>query len=229
VSDTSAVATHAESTGYNKYFGWYNGTTSGLGGNLDSLHAALPGRAISVSEYGAGANINQHALNPAQPTPTGAFHPEEYQSLLHESSWKQMQARPYLWGKYVWNMFDFASDTRNEGSQPGINDKGLVTRDRAVRKDSFYWYKVNWNPAPMVYLTSRRWTQRTTAATQVKVYSNASSVTLTLNGTSLGARSSTDHIFNWTGVTLRQGANTVTATATINGTTLTDTVTWTLS
>jgi beta-galactosidase len=229
VSDTGAVATHAETTAYNKYYGWYTGTTSGLGANLDSLHGALPGRPIAVSEYGAGANVNQHELNPAQPATTGAWHPEEYQSLLHESSWKQMQARPYLWGKFVWNMFDFASDSRNEGSQPGINDKGLVTRDRAVKKDAFYWYKVNWNPSPTVYLTSRRWTQRTTAATQVKVYSNASSVTLTLNGTSLGALSSSDHIFTWAGVTLRPGANTVTATATINGTPVTDTVTWTLS
>ncbi|MEU9330975.1 hypothetical protein AB0D91_45875 [Streptomyces canus] len=40
-------------------------------------------------------------------------------------------------------MFDFASDGRNEGSQPGINDKGLVTRDRQIRKDAFYWYKAN--------------------------------------------------------------------------------------
>ena len=225
VSDTGAVATHAETIGYNKYFGWYNGTAGGLGGNLDGLHGSLPGRPIAVSEYGAGANITQHELNPAQPSTTGPWHPEEYQSLLHESSWKQMQARPYVWGKFVWNMFDFASDTRNEGSQPGINDKGLVTRDRAIRKDAFYWYKVNWNTAPTVYVTSRRWTQRTAAGTAVKVYSNAGSVTLTLNGTSLGARSSTDRIFTWTGVTLRPGANTVTATA---GAT-TDSVTWTLS
>jgi beta-galactosidase len=229
VSDTSAVATHAETTAYNKYYGWYTGTTSGLGPNLDSLHAALPGRPIAVSEYGAGANTTQHALNPAQPSTTGAVHPEEYQALLHESSWKQLQARPYVWGKFVWNMFDFASDSRNEGGLPGINDKGLVTRDRAVRKDAFYWYKVNWNPAPTVYLTSRRWTRRTTAATQVKVYSNAAGVTLTLNGTSLGARTSTDHIFTWTSVTLRPGANTVTASATVKGTPVTDTVTWNLS
>ncbi|MGI5241117.1 glycoside hydrolase family 2 TIM barrel-domain containing protein [Dactylosporangium sp. CA-139066] len=229
VSDTGAVPTHAETTGYNKYYGWYTGSTSGLGPNLDSLHAALPGRPIAVSEYGAGANTTQHELNPAQPSAGGQWHPEEYQALLHEQSWKQLQARPYVWGKFVWNMFDFASDGRNEGAQPGINDKGLVTRDRAVKKDAFYWYKANWSAAPTVYITSRRWTQRTTAATDVKIYSNASSVTLTLNGASLGAKSSADHIFTWTGVTLRSGTNTVTATAVINGSTVTDTVTWTLS
>jgi beta-galactosidase len=225
IGDTSAAATHAETTAYNKYYGWYTGDRFGLGTNLDSLHNALPGRPIGVSEYGAGGNPAQHEENPAQPATTGAWHPQEYQSLLHEASWKQLQARPYVWGTFVWNLADFASDGRNEGSQPGINDKGLVTRDRTVKKDAFYWYKVNWNPAPAVYLTSRRWTRRTAAATQVKVYSNAPSVTVTLNGVSLGAKSSSDHIFTWTGVTLRPGANTVTATA---GATA-DSVTWTLS
>jgi beta-galactosidase len=229
VSDTGAVPTHTEVTGYNKYYGWYTGSTSGLGPNLDSLHAALPSRPIAVSEYGAGANTTQHELNPAQPSAGGQWHPEEYQALLHEQSWKQLQARPYVWGKFVWNMFDFASDGRNEGSQPGINDKGLVTRDRLVKKDAFYWYKANWSSAPTVYITSRRFTQRTAAATDVKIYSSASSVTLTLNGASLGAKSSSDHIFTWSGVTLRPGANTVTATAVISGSTVTDTVTWTLS
>jgi beta-galactosidase len=229
VSDTGAVPTHADVTGYNKYYGWYTGTVSGLGPNLDSLHAALPARPIAVSEYGAGANVTQHELNPAQPSPGGQWHPEEYQAVLHEQSWKQLQARPYVWGTFVWNMFDFASDGRNEGAQPGINDKGLVTRDRAIRKDAFYWYKVNWSSAPTLYITSRRWTPRTAASTVVKVYSNAASLTLTLNGTSLGAKTSSDHIFTWTGVTLRTGANTVTANATINGTPVTDTVTWTLS
>ncbi|HTJ36352.1 MAG TPA: glycoside hydrolase family 2 TIM barrel-domain containing protein [Dactylosporangium sp.] len=229
VSDTGAVPTHAETTGYNKYYGWYTGSVSGLGPNLDSLHAAMPARPVAVSEYGAGANTTQHELNPAQPSAGGQWHPEEYQALLHEQSWKQLQARPYVWGKFVWNMFDFASDGRNEGSQPGINDKGLVTRDRAVKKDAFYWYKANWSPASTLYITSRRWTQRTTATTDVKIYSNAATVTLSLNGTSLGSRSSADHIFTWPGVTLRSGTNTVTATAVINGTTVTDTVTWTLS
>jgi beta-galactosidase len=229
VADTSAVTGHAESTGYNKYFGWYDGNYNQLGAWADNLHATLPSRPIALSEYGAGANVTQHQLNPPAPPTTGQWHPEEYQALLHEASWKQLQTRPYIWGKFVWNMFDFASDGRNEGAQPGINDKGLVTRDRLIRKDAFYWYKANWASTPTLYITSRRWTSRTTATTDVKVYSNAGTVTATLNGTSLGARASTDRIFTWTGVTLRPGTNTVTVTATINGTPVTDTVTWTLS
>ena len=229
LGNEAGVAGHADTTGFNKYYGWYSGTTSDLGPWADSLHKAEPNRSFAISEYGAGANTTQHALNPAQPSTGGQFHPEEYQSLLHEASWRQLAARPFIWGTFVWNMFDFASDSRNEGGRPGINDKGLVTRDRATRKDAFYWYKANWAGTPTLYITSRRWTTRTDTATEIKVYSNATDVTAVLNGISLGSRSSTDHIFTWTGVTLRPGANTVTVTASINGATQTDTVTWTLT
>jgi beta-galactosidase len=162
------------------------GSYNDLGGQLDSIHQAAPAKNIALCEYGAGANTTQHALNPGSADTGGQTHPEEYQSLLHEASWKQIAARPYVWGSFVWNMFDFASDGRNEGGQPGINDKGLVTRDRQTRKDSFYFYKANWASTPTLYITSRRWTKRTTAATELKVYSNAATVTATLNGASLG-------------------------------------------
>ncbi|WP_405010047.1 glycoside hydrolase family 2 TIM barrel-domain containing protein [Kitasatospora sp. NBC_01539] len=227
LGNDAKVAGHADTTAYNKYYGWYGGSYNDLGGWADGLHKAEPGRTFAVSEYGAGANTTQHALNPTGYS--SGFHPEEYQALLHEASWKQLAARPFVWGTYVWNMFDFASDGRDEGGQRGINDKGLVTRDRATRKDSFYWYKANWSPEPTLYITGRRWTSRTAATTEVKVYSNAAEVTAVLNGTSLGRRTGPDHIFKWTGVTLRQGANTLTVTATIAGTTHTDTVTWTLA
>ncbi|WP_406165512.1 DUF4982 domain-containing protein [Streptomyces canus] len=88
--------------------------------------------------------------------------------------------------------------------------------------------KANWASSPTLYITSRRWTQRTDATTELKVYSNASQVTATLNGTLLGTLSSSDHICRWTNVTLKQGENTVTVTATINGSTYTDSVEWIL-
>ncbi|MFF1920571.1 glycoside hydrolase family 2 TIM barrel-domain containing protein [Streptomyces sp. NPDC058221] len=228
LGNDAGVAGHAETTAYNKYFGWYGGSYNDLGGWADSLHKDEPERTFAVSEFGAGANPAQHALNPSVPSSGGSFHPEEYQALLHEASWKQLADRPFVWGSFVWNMFDFASDGRNEGEQPGINDKGLVTRDRMTRKDAFYWYKANWSTAPTLYITSRRWTSRTEAATELKVYSNASEVTAALNGTSLGKRNSADHIFKWTDVTLRPGSNTVTVTASVDGVPQTDTVTWNL-
>ena len=39
----------------------------------------------------------------------------------------------------------------------GRNNKGLVTMDRATKKDSYYIYKAYWNPAPMVHLCGKRY------------------------------------------------------------------------
>lgn len=228
--DDAQSGLHTQVTGFNKYYGWYYGSKDGdLAAWADNLHTTSLSRRIALSEYGVGANPTQHALNPPKPDPGGSWHPEEYQSLFHEAAWKQLAERPYIWGAFVWDMFDFASDSRNEGSRPGINDKGLVTHDRQIRKDAFYWYKANWATTPALHITSRRWTRRTDATTELKVYSNADKVTATLNGTSLPTLSSSDHIFKWAGVILEPGENTVEVTATINGSTYTDSVVWTLA
>jgi beta-galactosidase len=168
-SDTGGLPAR-DVVGYNTYYaGDAFGAAADFGAWAD-LHAQRPTWRIGISEYGAGAGITQHAENPPQPDPYGTPHPEEWQNLVHESHWKQMKTRPYLWSKIIWNMFDFAVDSRDEGDTPGRNDKGLVTYDRRTRKDAFFWYKANWSTAPVVYITSRRFTPRTSATTTVKVY-----------------------------------------------------------
>jgi beta-galactosidase len=119
-------------------------------------------------------------------------------------------------------MFDFASDGRDEGDRPGLNDKGLVTADRKTRKDAFYWYQANWSSKPVVHITAARDTPRFTSGTDVKVYANTPEVSLTVNGVQLGTRVPEDHVATWSGVTLRPGRNTVVATS--GG--VTDRVTW---
>jgi beta-galactosidase len=217
---------------YNKYFGWYNDDYDDFGPWLDRWHAKHPDRPLGISEYGAGASIFQHdpkAVGRARSEPpSGGWHPEEGQSEFHERYWLQMQARPWLWCTFVWNMFDFAVDGRKEGDAPGRNDKGLVTYDRRTRKDAFFWYKANWTDAPMVYLTSRRHTQRTDAVTAVKVYSNCDKVELRLNGASLGERTAADHRFIWKDVTLKPGGNRLEAIGTKGQKTVVDSCAWTL-
>jgi beta-galactosidase len=226
-NDITGLPTHTNVVGYNEYFGWYNGVYGDFAGWADNVHAMRAAVPIAVSEYGAGASIIQHADNPAMPVPTSMNHPEEYQAILHEATWKQMAARRYLWGKFIWNMFDFAVDSRNEGDTPGRNDKGMVTYDRKTKKDAFFWYKANWSSDPVVYITGRRFNPRTTPTITVKVYSNLDGVTLTVNGTALPARTSTDHVFTWTNVALNTGSNTVTAAGTKGTVTANDSVTWT--
>ena len=65
--------------------------------------------------------------------------------MFHDFYWDTMRTRNWLWGKFIWNMFDFAADSRNEGKTAGRNDKGMMTFDRGLRKDAFWYYKANWN------------------------------------------------------------------------------------
>ena len=135
-----------------------------------------------------------------------------------------MKTRPFLWGKYVWNMFDFAADGRNEGNAPGRNDKGLVTYDRQIRKDAFYWYKANWITNAMVYITGHTFSNRIASIT-AKAYSNCDSVELFLNNISQGTRTSTSNIFTWA-ISLAGGTNYVQAIGTKGGTNVTDSLVW---
>jgi beta-galactosidase len=225
-SDSEPSNWYSDLTAFNKYFGWYDGSLSGFGPWADHIHATYPARSIGVSEYGAGANVSQHSEEPVRESAAGGqFHPEEYQNLYHESHWQQMKARPFLWCKLIWNLFDFASDARNEGNLPGRNDKGLVTYDRQVRKDAFYWYKANWTTNPMVYITGHTFTNRLTNAVTAKVYANCDSVEVFLNGNSQGARASTNCIFTWP-VTLLRGTNTLLAVGTKGSASVRDSLIW---
>jgi beta-galactosidase len=217
--------------GWNIYPGWYDGwgTVSNFGPKLDAIRLTSKNGGFCISEYGAGANILQHEQNPKQPVPGGPWHPEEWQNILHENAWAQMKIRPWVWGTFAWNMFDFAVGTRHEGGMPGRNDKGLVTFDRATKKDAFYFYKANWSDEPMVYITSRRFTERTNAVTEVKVYSNAPKAELSLNGISLGQRQNDGNsVFVWKDVKLTAGENKVEARAVVKGKTINDSCIWTL-
>jgi len=215
---------------FNKYFGWYGGPCSNLATWLDTFHAAHPQRPLGISEYGAGASISMHEVNPPHTrNPVTAWHPEEWQNGFHEESWLIIKDRPYLWATYVWNMFDFAADHRAEGDTLGRNDKGLVTFDRRIRKDAFYWYKANWNPEPMVYITSRRHDLRLEPQAEVKVYSNCDEVELWLNEVSLGRRSSADRRFVWPALTLAPGPNRIRVLGTIGGRSVTDACSWTFT
>jgi beta-galactosidase len=225
-NDTASTNWHTDLIGFNKYFGWYNGSFMDFGVWADAMHATIPDKPMGMSEYGAGASIYQHFVNPPRPDTTGDYHPEEYQSLLHEAHWKAMAERPYLWCKFVWNLFDFAIDSRDEGDTAGRNDKGLITYDRKIRKDAYYWYKANWNGEPMVYITGRRHVPVEGERRDIKVYSNCDSVELKVNGVSRGTKNSLDKIFLWEGIDL-SGEIELEAKGLKDGREFGDRVTWT--
>jgi beta-galactosidase len=216
--------------GWNIYPGWYVAGKEDYGSYLDLRRNTSKSGGFCVSEYGAGANATQHEENPQHPKPNSQWHPEEWQAEVHEAAWAAIKLRPFVWGTFVWCMFDFAVSTRNEGGTPGLNDKGLVSRDRRIKKDAFYFYEANWSDEPMIYITSRRFAERTNAVTDVKIYSNAKSAELFVNGHFQGKQGAgADGIYVWKNVTLVPGENKITANAMVNGHSISDECVWTLS
>lgn len=229
-----SVPTTAEAAdlgGANRYFGWYFGQADDLGPHLDALRAARPAQPLSVTEYGAGGAVTMHTDNvlggPADSR--GRAQPEEYQSYVHERNWQAIAARPWLWASWVWNSFDFATTIRHEGDADDINTKGLVTYDRKVRKDAYYFYKANWTATPTVHIAGRRYADRAYAVTPVRVYSNAARTELLLNGQSLGIRAACPQsTCVWDAVRLAPGANTIVARGLDGAGPVADTVEWRL-
>ena len=194
---------------WNRYDGWYGGTPADLGKWSDRMHKDHPEICIAISEYGAGASIYHQQDSLVKTVPTSWWHPENWQTYYHIENWKTISSRPYVWGSFVWNMFDFGAAHRTEGDRPGINDKGLVTFDRKVRKDAFYFYKANWNrEEPMLYLTGKRNTVRTQRLQTITAFTNLSGAELFVNGKSYGKAIPDSYaILEWKNVELEPGEN----------------------
>lgn len=195
---------------FNRYFGWYYGKPSAMAGWADRARTDIRQQAFGLGEYGAGGDITQHEQSPRRPFPMfHPWHPEEYQNIVHEIHVNEIQKRPFIWGSYVWNMFDFGVAFRREGGSEALNNNGLVTYDRTAKKDAFYLYKANWNQEPVLYITSRRHTIREKQKTEIKVYANMEEVELQINGESRGSVPPVGHVFLWPNILLHRGNNVI--------------------
>ncbi|MBP2512709.1 glycoside hydrolase family 2 TIM barrel-domain containing protein [Sphingomonas sp. PvP018] len=213
-ADIPITAEAADLGGANRYFGWYYGQPGDLGKHLDSLRALRPNQPVSVTEYGAGGATTIHTDNPlgGKVDQRGRNQPEEYESYIHETAWATLSAKSYLWGTWLWNSFDFATTVRREGDAIDINTKGLVTYDRKIRKDAYYFYKANWTATPTVHVAGRRYVDRAYPVADVRVYSNAPRTDLLVNDRVVGTLSACPQmICAWSNVALAAGANRVVA------------------
>ena len=176
---------------WNLYLGWY---VPGMFLNnfwVDFFHWKYPDRCLGYSEYGCECMPNLHSAHPRRGDQT-----EEYQCKYNEYMLNFFEKRPFMWATHLWNMFDFAADARNQGGEPGMNHKGLVTFDRKIKKDSFYIYKAWWSKEPFVYICGKRFVDRVETITEVKVYSNQDTVTLYANGRRVATKTGR-HVFTF--------------------------------
>lgn len=227
--DVPIVAPATDLSGVNRYFGWYYGAVADLGPHLDAIRRSRPAQPLAVTEYGAGGAVTMHTDDPlgGRPDSRGRNQPEEYLSYIHEQSWATLQSKPYLWGIWLWNSFDFATTVRREGDANDINTKGLVTYDRKIKKDAFFFYKANWSDTPTLHINGRRYVDRAYRITDVRVYSNAASTELTLNGRSLGSKMNCPQMTCvWEAVKLDLGENVIVASGRFPGGDQQDRILW---
>lgn len=217
---TSGLNHLTDMVGYNIYFGWYYGEMEDYGPYLDNLHKELPQMPLGISEYGVDCATWLHSENPLVKD-----YSEEFQALFHETVYPIIQSKPYLWGSFIWNFFDFSSSRRNEGGQKFINAKGLVTFDRETKKDAFYYYKAKWSDEPFLHICQRRFENRCCDTVNLKVYTNLPQVTLTLpDGETVSAQTDGNGCAVFPGVVLLEGKTVLTVTADRNGQTFADSV-----
>ena len=218
---------------FNEYYGWFIPNYDLMSIWADRFHAVYPARPFGLSEYGVGASIRRHVEHPVQPTLSvfsirNGPHSEEYMSMFHEAVWPQLAQRRFLWCKSLWTLCDFPSDAQATGDVSGICDMGLVTVDRAVKKDAFFYYKAQWSAEPFLYLAERRFTTRPRAQADITIYTNLAAVSATLNGAPLPPIVPQGGVARWRDIALQSGKNVVVASGSrAGGALLTDSVTWT--
>ncbi len=220
--DPSRLITYASSTAFcqsyaldfvavNRYNGWYGGTIAGFDAQAAYYH--------NISETGAGGVISVHSAAERPAHSVNRYEPEEYQQEVAESRCETVfrtlsdQIPLFTW----WTFRDF-SDPRYKG----VNSKGMETFG-GFRKDIWYLYQSFLKPqTPVVHLCGKSWFLRRALPPQtysVKAYSNAPSLTLTVNGKVVGMQfngaymlpngTQSDNVFAWDDA-LTPGRNVVT-------------------
>jgi beta-galactosidase len=202
VANESPLNELTDLVGYNLYYGWYYKEMQDLGKRLDEFHEVRPNIPVMVTEYGVDTNPRLHSYNP-----TIKDYTEEYQLLFQDNALRTFNEREFVLGGYVWAMFDFGSEIRNEGGEKGRNQKGLVTIDRKLKKDAFYLCKAYWSKESFAKLAGSRFVNRHEELNDIVVLSDLSHIKLYVNGQFVSEINESQPMKRFNGVKLSLGIN----------------------
>lgn len=105
-----------------------------------------------------------------------------------ESGWQYYAARPYLAGLFYWTGFDYRGEP-TPYEFPAIASQFGILDTCGFPKDGYYYLKSWWTDEPVLKITPHwNWQGREGQLIDVRVYSNAEEVELSLNGKSLGKK-----------------------------------------
>ena len=79
-----------------------------------------------------------------------------------------------------------------------------------MKKDAYWFYKANWNPEPMLWLSGKRLVRTNADKVMVRGFSNVGEVTFVLNGREYGKLApDAVNTVTWRDVPLKKGVNTI--------------------
>ena len=155
----------------------------------DSLHKSHPTWKLFASESSSafrsrGVYNNNNTQATSYDTNVAGW------GASSEKSWTDVNTRAWVAGEFIWTGVDYIGEpTPYEWPAKSSYFGAIDTAN--FPKDIFYFYQSRWNydGPPMVHIVPMDWTSWTTGkSVQVFVYSNADSVELFLNGSSLGSK-----------------------------------------
>ena len=164
--------------------GWGSGSISDAVSEANTWNGKSSTLPVGFLDWSYGANPAHHvewsnaSTKPADTsTNNAANYPEEYQAYCVE----QYTASALTLKWPVFNLygavFDFAaSNVSIAGGKSGVLQTGLVTRDRSILKDAYYYLKAIWNSEPMVHVTQKRNMSKETSPITLRIYTNCNYV-----------------------------------------------------
>ena len=188
------------------------GGTERFSGDMDAFYSRLSEQsageaAIVAGEYGVRGDIRYHSAAPVRGDSS-----EEFQALYHEKIWDMLASNDGVCGGFAGAVTDFSSFS-DVSETDNICRSGLVSYDREVKKDAFFFCKSQWSGRKFVHITSPRFINRTEKKLTLKIYSNCRNVSLILNGREGRPYTQTGNsgVFIFEDIKLARGQNTVLA------------------
>ena len=200
---------------WNHSFGWLAGQPDDIVIWCRQLHSdPVWSRIKSAVCYRASGTASRYSESMHRPDSPSKRAPENWQTYVHTVHAQTLNNDKTFWAVFAGDMFDYGAINSPYGDRHGILETGLVSFDRKVRKDAFWYYKALWNQNdPFLHIASTKDPLRRNKTQNITVYSNLPSAELFRNGVSLGTQDCKNGTMVWSGVELTDGNNEFTVTA----------------
>ena len=185
--------------------------------NYDKIHADHPDWILYGSETSSSLRSRGEYGHPDEQKvlDTTNFEHKKYQMSSYDNdrvswgrtvkdSWIADRDRKWIAGEFVWTGFDYIgeptpwnnSNSQSDPNYPKSSYFGIIDT-AGLKKDAYYLYQSQWSEEPMVHILphwnwedeeERKNVEDSEGKIPIRVYSNAKSVELFLNGKSLGKK-----------------------------------------